>query len=1434
MVYIATDLTPEEEDLLIKTLKEYRDVFAWSYKDLKGVDPEICKHTIPTRDESKPRKQRPYTYNDTFARKIKEEIDKLLEADFIYEIEHTEWVSPIVVVPKKNGKLRVCVNLKQVNAATIRDNYPLPMTDHVIERVAGKAAYSFLDGFSGYNQVSIDPKDQYKTAFATEWGIYAYRVMPFGLTNAPATFQRLMAHAFRAYLRDFLEIFMDDLCVHSNERMDHIDHLKLIFVKCRLYRICLNPEKCKFMVRQGKILGHIVSKNGISTDMDKIKIIAELPRPINAKGVQCFMGHCGYYRRFIFMYAVIAKPLYALLVEFEWTDDCEKSFMTLKNALVSAPILRPPDWNKVFHVHIDASNFAIGCILAQPGEHNMDFPISYASRQLNDAEKNYTTTEREGLTMVYAVKKFRHYLLANKFVFFVDHQALLYLVNKPCSTGRIVRWFVILLEFDFTVAVKKGSTHTRADHVSRLTNGEEATGVPDDLPDAPLFQLEMAPKWSERIVLFLMTALVTDSDASMEDQAEFMYDCSNFQLIAGQLYYLGYDGILRLVPLPDEYVRIMEYAHVSDTGIHASIKLTTHRILWAGFWWPTMKDDVVMYVLYCTRCKVWKPLCNVTLFHNTRNPKWALPLINFMNSDPSMAKIPYSQKRAFTIKSRRYTFLGGQLYRRGMDDTLRMCVHESEYIPILTCVHAGVGSGHFSAKTTAKQVIYSGFWWPTLHGDAEEIVRRCDACQRSRVPICLDEMPLRPVMSTRAFSKWGIDFVGPIKPPARSTHAQYIIVATDYLTKWVEAKATIHNDARTTAKFLYEFVFTRYGLPIEIVSDQGVHFINDVIEFLLQEFMVVHKTSAPYHPQANGQAESTNKTLCAALTKVLEGNRSDWEQKLHSVLWAYRVAYKTALGTTPYNLVYGLDAILPVEFLIPTLRVAKQLEWTGHELSARIDELDQLDETRNRVVIGIYAEKRRQKRWHDMNLRTNQFHKGSLVLVYTLKQHKKKLKPRGLGPYVIDELSPSGSVRLATLDGDQFANYINGSRLKIYNEPLTDDMLERMHAAKNRKEAQEKLKEDAQLEAKERIKRIRAKRLYINNVRTASTFSFPAPIINIAVESPLNKHDALLDSGADANIMPLAIYNRLRNKSKMATASILYNFQRTETESHGEACISITFEGASSLTNFHIVDCNSEDTLILGKPWIIEHRCTLNFADSRLQFKIANTHFSVPMRKSDNVDKLPQTQPQQTTPKPKPLATPITTRSHQRPPNHQPKYEWRRKTALIQKPIPPTTQARSGGVKHKKMVWIRKSVLKAQNFYEGNKKIWLPKHTQPTSKPHMQEPTSSPNSAPNTMQSPTSSTSLEAVHSNQFTSKTKDSTMNHWLPIVNNHKDKGIDVSALTIRSKAKILRQLMQHKINQHLATEMMALQTKNSFPIHLRHLRQNTFSCPDFTSCK
>ncbi|MCO5568223.1 hypothetical protein L7F22_021919 [Adiantum nelumboides] len=340
-----------------------------------------------------------------------------------------------------------------------------------------------------------------------------------------------------------------------------------------------------------------------------------------------------------------------------------------------------------------------------------------------------------------------------------------------------------------------------------------------------------------------------------------------------------------------------------------------------------------------------------------------------------------SRVRTITKEAKNYVFIEDNLYRRGKDNQLQMCATEEEDVPILEQAHSGQAGGHFFADKTAKAILVAGVWWPTLFMDAEEFVKRCDDCQRTKTPRGRDDMSLRPMMGARAFAKWRIDFVGPIAPLAYKTHAQYIIVAIDYLTKWVKAKATTKNDAKMTTQFLYENIFTRYGLPIEIVSDRGIYFINEVIEFLLEEFMVIHWKSAPYHPQANGQAQSTNKILVTILTKIVSQSIADWDQKLHSALWAYRVAYKTSIGTTPFNMVYGIQAILPLEFLIPTLRVAKDLEWTGHELSEQLEILKKLDETRLRAVASIYAQKRNMKSFFDQHVINKEFATGDYVLM---------------------------------------------------------------------------------------------------------------------------------------------------------------------------------------------------------------------------------------------------------------------------------------------------------------------------------------------------------------------------------------------------------------------------------------------------------------------
>ena len=343
-----------------------------------------------------------------------------------------------MVVPKKSGKLRICQDFRRLNSVTRKDYFPLPFTDTMLDAVSGHKTYSFMDGFSGYNQIQIYEPHRWYTTFTTDWGTFAYMVMPFGLCNAPATFQRVMTEAFQKYLRKFMEIFLDDFAVFGTMEQ-HAEYLQKCFDKCMEFGISINAAKSAFLVPFGKLVGHIVSERGIATDPDKVTIIASLPIPTTVSEVKGFLGHTGYYRRFIYGYATLVMPLTELLKKTDtppvWTSACIHAFNVVKRKLVTAPILIPPNWDKDFHIYVDASNVALGSVLSQKDEKGRDHPIYYASRQLVQAEKNYSVTKREVIGMIFSVQKFRHYLLGNKLVFHVDHDALKYMVNKPQLSG---------------------------------------------------------------------------------------------------------------------------------------------------------------------------------------------------------------------------------------------------------------------------------------------------------------------------------------------------------------------------------------------------------------------------------------------------------------------------------------------------------------------------------------------------------------------------------------------------------------------------------------------------------------------------------------------------------------------------------------------------------------------------------------------------------------------------------------------------------------------------------------------------------------------------------------------------------------------------------------------------------------------------------------
>ncbi|XP_073016954.1 uncharacterized protein [Primulina eburnea] len=570
------------ESKLLGVLKEHRGAFAWKVSDIKGISPSICMHKILMEDKYSPLAQPQRRLNPKMQEVVKAETIKLLDAGIIYPISDSAWVSPVQCVPKKGGITvitnekneliptrivtgwRVCMDYRKLNDATRKDHFPLPFIDQMIERLAGHEFYCFLDGYSGYNQITIAPEDQEKTTFTCPYGTFAFRRMPFGLCNAPATFQRCMTAIFHDMIENFLEVFMDDFSIFGSSFDECLKNLNLVLIRCEESNLVLNWEKCHFMVQEGIVLGHKVSENGIEVDKAKVEVIKNLPPPSSIKGVRSLLGHAGFYRRFIKDFSKIAKPLSSLLmkdVEFNFDSTCLQAFEVLKKSLVTAPVLTAPDWELPFEVMCDASDTAVGAVLGQR-KNKVFHTIYYASKTLNDAQLNYATTEKELLAIVFAFEKFHSYLVLSKVIVYTDHSALKYLLAKKDAKPRLIRWILLLQEFDLEIRDKKGVENVVADHLSRLEdiriNGVH-TDIDDWFPDEQLFEVNACP-WYANFANFLVTG-TPPPNLSFHQRKKFFSDVKYYFWEEPFLFKICADAMIRRCVAEEETSQILNHCH---------------------------------------------------------------------------------------------------------------------------------------------------------------------------------------------------------------------------------------------------------------------------------------------------------------------------------------------------------------------------------------------------------------------------------------------------------------------------------------------------------------------------------------------------------------------------------------------------------------------------------------------------------------------------------------------------------------------------------------------------------------------------------------------------------------------------------------------------------------------------------------------------------
>jgi hypothetical protein len=370
-VKLSRSLTTEQRAEYTELLKEFANVFAWTYKDLKMYDTSIIEHKIPLKEGAKPFRNKLRQINPMLLPVMEKEVKKLLKARIIVPLRYSNSVANLVPVRKKSGEIRLYVDFRNLNRSSKKDNYPLPNMEHILQRITDASRISMIDGFFGYNQISVMPKDREKTAFTTPWGTFMYAKMPFGLMNAGATFQRAMDIAFIGEKDQFVVIYLDDITVFSRSDKEHCCHLRNVFSKCRRFSLSLNPKKYLFSMEEGKLLGHIVSAEGVRIDPSRVEAIRTLSPPRSKKEVQAFLGKINFLRRFVSNFAELVKHITAMLKkgnEVKWNVEPRESFVQIKKALTEAPVLISPDYSKYFLIFSFTSFDTVAAVLLQRNE----------------------------------------------------------------------------------------------------------------------------------------------------------------------------------------------------------------------------------------------------------------------------------------------------------------------------------------------------------------------------------------------------------------------------------------------------------------------------------------------------------------------------------------------------------------------------------------------------------------------------------------------------------------------------------------------------------------------------------------------------------------------------------------------------------------------------------------------------------------------------------------------------------------------------------------------------------------------------------------------------------------------------------------------------------------------------------------------------------
>ena len=758
-----------------------------------------------------------------------------------------------------------------MNSVTTKDVYPLPRIEDALSQMEGAQYFSIMDMQTGYWQVEVEPEDRVKTAFATADGLYQFKVMSFGLTNAPSTFQRMMDILLAGLKWNTCLVYLDDIVVFSKTLSEHLDRLEAVLKRLLQARLKLKLLKCFFLATCLKILGYMVSKDGLSPDPKKVSAVQDFPVPTSVKGVHV----CSYYRRFINNFATIARPLTNLTKKkqpFIWSHEQQVSFDTLKNALISPPVLCHPNYQLPMEIHCDACGYGVGAILVQRHD-GKERVISYTSCLLDSAEQNYSITEKECLALVWAVQRFRTYIWGMKVRVVTDHHSLCWLMKKKNLAGRLARWNLQLQDLDIEIVYKSGRLHLDADALSRY---------PTDPPP---------PENVSEIPMLLFGEDRTSSPDISSAQAD------------------------------------------SD-------------------WWG--------------------------------------PILSGLKD-----KTPSSSTRNLI---RNYVLKNGILFHQFVEHGRafhRLCLPPSFIDQVLLACHDDLTAGHLGVTRTIDK-IRKRYYWPKMKQRIIQFVQSCEDCQTRKKSLEHPSGFMTSITVQHPFERLGIDFIGPF--PKSLSGNKYVIIAVDYCTKWVIAKAIPNSKTKEVVDFFIKRIVLQHGAPSFLISDQGKSLNSNFSQTLFKAMTTNHLITTAYHPQCNGLVERFNHTFAVMLSMYVSSKQDDWDESIDFVTFGYNTSRHESTGVTPFFMLYGREAILPIDVALGNNPNPFNNVPTAADLVRRLTTIREIVRKRMLVVQA------RQKRRYDSKRTQRQYKVGDVVLVYRPIRQKgraTKLLHRYHGPFRI-------------------------------------------------------------------------------------------------------------------------------------------------------------------------------------------------------------------------------------------------------------------------------------------------------------------------------------------------------------------------------------------------------------------------------------------------